>query len=298
MPEIGPAEVLIRVANCGVCASEVDMWEGNAGIEFPRHVGHEVSGVIERVGADVTQFAPGDPVAAWVTGGGFAEYVAVEAEYCLPADGVPLDLALGEPLACAVNAVELTDVALGDDVVLIGAGFMGHLVHKLVELRGPGQVIVADARDDALARARAIGPCRTVNVREESLAEVVAELTGGRGADVTFEITGVQAPLTMAGEVTRMSGTVAIVGYHQGGTREIDLAAWNWNAFRVVNAHFRDVGVIMRGMRTGMRLLRAGRIDLSDVVTHRFGLDAVATAFETAHTKPEGFAKSTVSMEA
>ena len=298
MPEIGPAEVLIRVANCGVCASEVDMWEGNAGIEFPRHVGHEVSGVIERVGADVTQFAPGDPVAAWVTGGGFAEYVAVEAEYCLPADGVPLDLALGEPLACAVNAVELTDVALGDDVVLIGAGFMGHLVHKLVELRGPGQVIVADARDDALARARAIGPCRTVNVREESLAEVVAELTGGRGADVTFEITGVQAPLKMAGEVTRMSGTVAIVGYHQGGTREIDLAAWNWNAFRVVNAHFRDVGVIMRGMRTGMRLLRAGRIDLSDVVTHRFGLDAVATAFETAHTKPEGFAKSTVSMEA
>jgi threonine dehydrogenase-like Zn-dependent dehydrogenase len=296
VPEIGPGEVLIRVANCGVCASEVDMWEGHANIEFPRHVGHEVSGTVERVGAEVTTFRPGDPVAAWVTSGGFAEYVAAGADYCLPADGVPLDLALGEPLACAVNAVELTDVALGDDVVMIGAGFMGHLVHKLVELRGPGQVIVADTREDALARARSIGPCRTVNVKEESLADVVRELTDGRGSDVTFEITGAQAPLTMAGEVTRMSGTIAIVGYHQGGTRELDLATWNWNAFRLVNAHFRDVGVIMRGMRTGMRLLRAGRIDLSDVVTHRFPLADVADAFQVAHTKPEGFAKSTVTI--
>jgi threonine dehydrogenase-like Zn-dependent dehydrogenase len=133
-------------------------------------------------------------------------------------------------------------------------------------------------------------------VREHSLPDLVAELTDGRGADVCFEVTGVQGPLTMAGRVTRMSGTVAIVGYHQGGTREIDLATWNWNAFRIVNAHFRDVDVIMRGMRTGMRLLRSGRIDLSDVVTHRFELDAVASAFEVAHTKPEGFAKSTVSM--
>ena len=296
VPETGPHEVLIRVANCGVCASEVDMWEGRSNIDFPRHVGHEVSGVVEDVGAEVTTFRVGDPVAAWVTGGGFAEYVAAPADYCLSADGVPLDLALGEPLACAVNAVELTDVALGDDIVIIGAGFMGHLVQKLVELRGPGQVIVADTREDALARARGIGPCRTVDVRERSLPDAVAELTNGRGADVCFEVTGVQAPLTMAGQVTRMSGTVAIVGYHQGGTREIDLATWNWNAFRIVNAHFRDVDVIMRGMRTGMRLLRRGRIDLSDVVTPRFELDAVASAFEVAHTKPEGFAKSTVSM--
>ena len=298
VPTIGPDEVLVRVAACGVCASELDIWEGRGSNDYPWFPGHEVSGHVEQVGAEVTAFKPGDPVAVWVTGRGFAEYVAVRAEYCLPAPNVPLELALAEPLACAVNAVELVDVSLGDDVVLIGAGFMGHLCHKLIELRGPRQVIVADTREDALARARTIGPCRTVDVTRESLPDVVAELTDGRGADVSLEVTGVQAPLTTLGEVTRMSGTVGIVGYHQGGPRQIDLASWNWNAFKIVNAHFREVATIMRGMRTGMRLLNAGRISLDDLVTHRFELDAVQDAFSVAQEKPEGFVKSTVQIGA
>ncbi len=294
-PTAGPDEVLVRVAACGVCASELDMWEGRSdSIEFPWYPGHEVSGVVEQTGADVLEFAPGDPVAVWVTERGFSEYVAVKAEYCLPAGDVPLDLALAEPLACAVNAVELTDPRLGDDVVIIGAGFMGCLVQKLVALRGPRHLIVADTRRDALDRALAQGATRAVDVTRESLPEVVRELTGGRGADVGMEVTGLQQPLEALGEVTRMSGTVAIVGYHQGGTRQIDLATWNWNAFRIVNAHFREVSTIMRGMRIGMRLLTAGRIDLADLVTHRYPLDEIGDAFAIAHEKPQGFVKSTV----
>lgn len=104
--EPGPGELLLRVASCGVCASELDMWEGRAEIEYPRFPGHEVSGTVDRVGAGVTAFRPGDAIAAWVTERGFAEYVAVRADYCFPAGAVPLDLALAEPLACAVNAVE------------------------------------------------------------------------------------------------------------------------------------------------------------------------------------------------
>ncbi len=132
VPEPAPGELLLRVAGCGVCASELDMWVGDAGISYPRFPGHEVSGTVERVGAGVSEFVPGDPVAAWVTERGFAEYVTVREEHCFPAAGVPLELALAEPLACAVNAVELAAPALGDDVVIIGAGFMGNLVQKLV----------------------------------------------------------------------------------------------------------------------------------------------------------------------
>ena len=297
-PTVGPDEVLVRVAACGVCASELDMWEGRSdSIEFPWYPGHEVSGVVEQAGADVSEFAPGDPVAVWVTERGFSDYVAVKAEYCLPAGDVPLDLALAEPLACAVNAVELTDPRLGDDVVIVGAGFMGSLVQKLVALRGPRHVIVADTRRDALERALALGATRAVDVSRESLAEVVNEVTAGRGADIAMEVTGFQAPLAALGEVTRMSGTVAIVGYHQGGTRQINLADWNWNAFRIVNAHFREVSTIMRGMRIGMRLLTAGRIELGDLVTHRYGLDEIGDAFAIAHEKPEGFIKSTVCVD-
>jgi L-iditol 2-dehydrogenase len=295
--EPAAGEVLLRVASCGVCASELDMWEGTADIEYPRFPGHEVSGTVERAGAGVTALRPGDPVAAWVTGHGFAEYVAVKAEHCFAADGVPLDLALAEPLACAVNAVELAAPALGDDVVIVGAGFMGNLVQKLVHLKGPRAVIVADTRPDALARAQRLGATRTVDVRGESLADAVREETDGAGADVTFEVTGVQAALSLVGDATRMSGRVAIVGFHQGGSRELPLGAWNWMAFEIVNAHFRDVDAIMRGMRAGMRLLTSGRVELGDLVTHRFGLEDVNRAFATAVEKPPGFVKATVSME-
>ena len=289
VPDPGAGEVLLRVANCGVCASELDMWEGRGAIEYPRFPGHEVSGTVERVGPGVRSLRPGEPVAAWVTERGLADYVTARAEHCFPAGAVPLDLALAEPLACAVNAVERAAVALGDDVVIVGAGFMGHLVHKLVQLKGPRAVTVADTRADALERAAALGATRTVDVRREPLA--------GLDADVAFEVTGVQAGLLAAGDAVRMSGKLVIVGFHRGGSREIPLGAWNWMALDIVNAHFRDPETIMRGMRTGMRLLTSGALALDDLVTHRFALEDVNDAFAVAVEKPDGFVKASITME-
>ncbi|MFL5796818.1 MAG: alcohol dehydrogenase catalytic domain-containing protein [Actinomycetota bacterium] len=295
LPGIGPDEVLVRVAACGVCASELDIWSGVAGhATFPWYPGHEVSGVVEAVGGEVHTFAPGDPVTVWVTTRGFADYVAVKAEYCFPAGDVPLELALGEPLSCAINAVELAGVSLGDDVVIVGAGFMGHLVHQLVELRGPRRVIVADARQDALKRAEELGAALTVDVTRESVADVVCRETNEIGADVTFEVTGVQAALDSLSDLTRMSGTVVLAGYHQGEPRRIPLGDWNWMAFRIVNAHFREVATILRGMGRGMRLLTSGRISLAGLVTHRYPLEEIGAAFQAALDKPEGFVKATV----
>jgi L-iditol 2-dehydrogenase len=287
VPEPAAGELLLRVAGCGVCASELDMWLGDAGVSYPRFPGHEVSGTVERTGAGVTAFQPGDPVAAWVTERGFAEYLTVQAEHCFHAGDVPLDLALAEPLACAVNAVELAAPALADDVVIVGAGFMGNLVQKLVQLKGPRSVTVADSRPDALERARRLGATRAVEGPLDGIE-----------ADVAFEVTGAQAALIAAGEATRMGGKLVIVGFHQGAPRELPLGAWNWMAFEIVNAHFRDVATIMRGMRTGMRLLTSGRLALDDLVTHRFGLDDVNEAFAVAVEKPPGFVKATVTVEA
>ena len=295
VPDIQTDEVLVLVAACGVCTSELDMWEGKAGTEiYPRYPGHEVSGIVEKIGEDVRTLKPGDPVGVWAPGQGFAEYVAVKAEYCYSAGDLPLDLALAEPVACAVNAVEMANLSLSDDVVIIGAGFMGNLVQKLVTLQGPRRLIVADIRTDALERAQQLGASHVVNITQENLAERVKELTDGKGADASFEITGAQAPLHMLGDVTRMSGKVVIVGYHQGGMRQINLAYWNWMAFQILNAHFRDIQIIQRGMRIGMRLLTSGRLSLDGLVTHRFSLTNVNEAFRIAHEKPVGFVKSTV----
>ncbi len=143
LPALLPDEVLVQVAACGVCTSELDMWEGRAGSHmYPRYPGHEVSGILADVGKDVQGLAPGERVAVWAPGKGFAEYVVVKSKYCFPAGDLPLDLALAEPLACAVNTVELANVSLSDDVVIIGAGFMGNLVQKLVAMQGPRTVML------------------------------------------------------------------------------------------------------------------------------------------------------------
>ncbi|MGE5224092.1 MAG: alcohol dehydrogenase catalytic domain-containing protein [Omnitrophica WOR_2 bacterium] len=297
IPEPGPDEVLVRVTACGVCTSELEQWEHRVkGLEYPRFIGHEVSGVVVETGRDVSNIKPGDQVAVWTLSHGYAEYVTEKAEYCFPVENVPLELALGEPISCAVNAIEQANLSLSDDVVLIGAGFMGNLVQKLVQLQGPRQVIVADIRMDALNRAKALGATCVVNIHHEHLPEIVKSLTGGAGADASFEISGGQEPLQMCGDVTRMGGKVVVVGYHSSGMREIPLGYWNWMAFQIVNAHFRDMATILRGMRIGMRLLASGRLHLDGLVTHYFPLKDINDAFRTAMNKPEGFVKAIITF--
>lgn len=293
-PAPGRGQVLVSVAACGVCASELESWTGRRDPTYPMSLGHEVSGVVAEVGMGVDAFQVGDPVGIWVTAEGYADYVVADAAHCFPAGDVPLDTVLAEPLACVVNAVELADLRLGDDVVVIGAGFMGHLVQQLSALRGVRRLIVADTRSDALARARDLGATATVHVGEEDLAERVSKLTGGRLADVCIECTGSQAALDTVGSVTRMSGKVVLVGFHQGQDRSIPLGYWNWMAYDIRNAHFREVSTILHGMDVGMRLLRAGALDLAPHVTHRFELAEIAEAFDTAIAKPDGFVKAVV----
>jgi threonine dehydrogenase-like Zn-dependent dehydrogenase len=294
LPPIRHDQVRMRITQCGVCTSELDLWTGKAVDRLPAAIGHEIAGVVEEVGDDVSALTVGDTVAAWVHGGGFAEQALVEERFCVavaPGGAYP---AVAEPLACVVNAVELAAPALADDVVIIGAGYMGNLIHMVTALKGPRSITVADTRADALARAADLGATRIVDPAAESLAEVVHEVTDGRGADVTYEVTGMLAGLELAGRVTRMSGKLCIVGYHQGGTRAIALGDWNWMAFQLVNAHFRDVDTIMGGMRAGMRLVNAGVLDASSLVSASYPLGRIADAFETAAAKPNGFVKAVV----
>jgi L-iditol 2-dehydrogenase len=297
VPEPARDEVLVDVAACGVCASELSHWTGRSGAPYPARIGHEVSGTVVATGTAAGRFAVGEEVAVWTTGAGYAEYVAVREEYCrrMP-PGLPATLGLVEPVACASNAVELADVRLADRVLVVGAGFMGLLVTQLVALRGAREVIVADSRPDVLALAGSLGATRTVDVRAAPLADQVQDLTGGTGADVTFEVTGAQSALDVIGDATRMSGKLVLVGFHQGEPRRVPLAQWNWMAFTLLNAHFRDVAVIMRGMTVGMDLLASGQLRMEPLVTHRFELADIDRAFTTAVDKPAGFVKAVVDL--
>lgn len=291
-PHAGQA--LIRVTQSGVCSSEVDKWLGH-GRDYPAEIGHEVAGVVERVApGDETGLAAGDHVVSWVPGGGMTEFMVIESGHAIrvaPGSAFP---AAAEPMACCVNAVELAAPALGADVLIIGTGFMSQLLTRLSLLKGARSVTVVGRSGEALARSAAGGATRVVDLRTESPAEVVGADGGADGVDVTYEATGSQDGLTLAGRVTRTGGTIAIVGYHQGGPRTIDLASWNERAFRIANAHFRDLSTILDGMRTSVALTEAGRLDPSDLLTHRYPLDDVAGAFRDAADRPKGFVKAVI----
>ena len=293
-PQLAEHEVRIEVEQCGLCTSELDLWSGRDADKLPAAIGHEIAGVVSEAGRAVSQVEVGQRIAAWVTGGGFADQAVALDEHCVPVDPGGAYPAGAEPLACVVNAVELTAPKLGDDVVIIGAGYMGNLLQLVSELKGPRSIIVADVRADALERASRLGATHVVDVVNDSLADVVREVTGGRGADVSYEVPGGNPGLVAAGEVTRMSGKVCVVGYHQGGMRELPLGHWNWMAYEIVNAHFRDIDTIMAGMRAGMRLVNAGVLDPTPLISDRFALGDLAEAFRMAEDKPEGFVKAVV----
>ena len=271
-PTPGPGEIRVRAAVCGMCTSELDMFEGrNASLSYPRFIGHEVSGTVDAVGDRVDGFAVGDRVALYVEGEGYAEHVVAPAAWAVKlADNVPFELALGEPIACSVNGVRKAAPEIGDSVAIVGCGFMGLIMLQVFKAAGCGHLIAVDRRASMLDLARRLGATHTFGP-DEVEAEIKA-LTGGRGVDIGVEGAGIQATLDLTSQIVRMEGKLEVFGFHQGGTRQVDWAWWNWMAFQVVNGHTRTQSVYVDGMRIGLGMLERGQLDMRPLVTHRYAL--------------------------
>jgi L-iditol 2-dehydrogenase len=250
-PEAHEGELRIRIHACGICGSDVHGYDGSTGRRLPPIVmGHEAAGVVESVGAGVMGFAAGNRVTfdstvycgscfyckrgevnlcdnREVVGvstplfkrmGAFAEYVTVPARvaYSLP-DGMPFaHAALIEAVSEAVHAVGLTPIALGDDVLVVGAGMIGLLTLQAARLAGAGRVFVMDVDETRLELARQLGATATFDTGGEeaarqSVAEIV-EMTHGRGADSALECVGVAATVKLALDSVRKGATVTLVG--------------------------------------------------------------------------------------
>ena len=294
--EPGPGEVLIRVTACGVCASELHPW--NDGVAtYPRRFGHEPVGVVERVGPGVDRFAVGDRVTG-LFAGAFSDTAIASEDVLLPVpDGLGDESAMGEPLACLVNAQRRTPIELADRVALIGLGYMGLGLLKLIRLRGPSAVIAIDVREEARERAVELGADEVYHpseVPDDYVLSRFGDWESDRGLDVVVEASGTQPGLTLAGKLVRAHGLLSILGYHQGKPREVDVEMWNWKAIDVVNAHVRRREDLLRSMEIGLALEAKGLIDLGGLVTHRFGLDEVDAAYTALRDKPPGFIKAVV----
>ncbi|MFP4163282.1 MAG: MDR/zinc-dependent alcohol dehydrogenase-like family protein [Chitinispirillaceae bacterium] len=292
-------EVTVRLEGCGVCASNLPVFEGRPWFSYPLQPGapgHEGWGVVQTVGEGVKGLSSGDRV-AFLSSNAFAEYetVGVHQTVKLPSqlDGKPFP---GEPLGCAVNVVQRCPVASGERVAVVGTGFMGVLLVKLCTLAG-ARVIALSRRSFSLDMAREFGAEHTVRIYDHQKAvEQVRGITGSEGCSKVFEASGYQKPLDLATDLTSTRATLVIAGYHQDNPRNVNMQQWNWKGLDVINAHERDEAVYMKGMRRAVDLVSTGQLNPSSLYTHTFPLSALNEAFSTLRERPEGFMKALVTV--
>jgi NADPH2:quinone reductase len=297
VPRPAAGEVLVRIEGCGVCASNLAVWEGKPWFNYPLESGapgHEAYGWVESVGAGVDGFERGQRV-AMLSSRAYSEFdVASESNLvALPEalDGMALP---GEPLGCAMNIFHRAQIKRRDTVAIVGAGFLGILLTQLVAGIGARAIVLA-RKQSALDWATRFGASETVQMTDQAeTVERVRELTAGGLCQVCLEVTGKQSPLNLAAELTAEHGRLVIAGYHQDGPREVNLQLWNWRGLDVINAHERDPQVYIRGMRAATEAILSGRLTPNPLLTHRLPLKSLGLALNMAMERPEGFMKAIV----
>lgn len=299
VPVAAGHEVAVKLEGCGVCGSNLPVWEGRPWFSYPiipGGPGHEGWGRVAWVGTKVSNLAPGDRVALLSTSA-FAEYdVAAEQTVVkLPTElkSIPFP---GEALGCAMNVFARADIKPGQRVAVIGIGFLGSLLVSLSTTAG-AEVIAISRRAYALDVARSYGASHTIPLEDHhAIIEKVKSITAGEGCERVIEATGYQWPLDLAGELTKERGKLIIAGYHQDGPRQVNMQLWNWRGIDVINAHERDPKVYAEGIRMAAQAVASGKLDYARLLTHRFDLDNINEAFSALSDRPEGFMKAYVAL--
>ncbi|MCX8033332.1 MAG: zinc-binding dehydrogenase [Thermoleophilia bacterium] len=251
-PFPGPREIKVRVAYCGICGSDLEIFHGTFGLmktplwpKPPFTFGHEVSGVICELGSDLLgKYEVGQSVAmnfrsscgrclycrdgkehmcehVFSHEAGFAQYAVYResAVYPLP-PGVSLEEgALLEPVTIAVHAVEQGGVRPGSTVAICGAGTIGLLILQIARLAGAARVLVSNPSAHKRALAEELGADRTVDPRAQDLVAIGSDFTGGRGFDVVFEASGRAEAAEQCLELAGRCGTVVWVGAYPDEAR-------------------------------------------------------------------------------
>ena len=264
LPTPGPTQVLVKLEGCGVCASNIPTYEGREWFSYPQEPGaggHEGWGTVIQAGNAVKDLQVGDRV-AMLSYGSYAEYDVAEENACMKLEGALADKAFpGEPLGCAINIFNRSDIQPGQTVAIIGIGFLGALLTQLCKDRG-ATVIALSRRDYSLEVAKACGADHTIPLLDHwQIIEQVKQLTGEKWCDRVIEATGKEWPLNLAGELLRNRGKLIIAGFHQDGMRSVNIQQWNWKGLDVINAHEREHEVYMQGMREAAEAVESGRMD-------------------------------------
>jgi (R,R)-butanediol dehydrogenase/meso-butanediol dehydrogenase/diacetyl reductase len=302
VPRPGPDEVLVTVAFCGICGSDLHVYL-HAADRAGAVLGHECTGVVREVGSQVRTVEVGDCVVvrpSYVCDecefcavgdfrlcphhftrtigvgapGGFADAVLVKDYMAIPLpDGMDLGAATWvEPLACAVHAVRRAGVGLGDHVTVYGAGPIGLMVLAAARRAGATELVAFERVEVRRAAARLLGA--SVHSIEDLAAGTVPAWLRERGADVSFECTGVQAAVDAAIATTRPAGTVLFEALY-GSPQEIDLTSAIPRELTLLCS----IGSTSGEFQAAIDLIAGGEVDVNPFTTSVVGLDELDDAF-------------------
>ena len=317
VPEIGAGEVLLRSRATAICGTDMRIYRSGhtklpAGTR--RILGHELAGEVARVGDGVSEVGEGMRVAVapnfgcgacrmcrradfhlcreygavgLTVDGGFAEYVripeAAVKQGCLleiPPSLSFEEAALNEPLACVYNGIMRCPVEVGDVAVIVGAGPIGIMLLQMVRLAGAATTIVANRSADRLQLAKELGADVTVWTAREDLADVVKQLTEGRGADVVF--TACPAPEVQEQAVTLLAehGRVNFFGGLPAGQERIGLNSntVHYRELTVTGSH----GCASYHCQRALEVQSSRRVDLKPLITNVFDLSEAVEAMSAA----------------
>ncbi|TWS18389.1 zinc-binding dehydrogenase [Tsukamurella asaccharolytica] len=308
VPEPGPGEVLVKVAFCGICHSDLSLINGTFPAMLPEVTqGHEASGTIAKVGSGVTGWAEGDRVIvaagrpcatcpncrrgnsadctqvqimAFAYDGAWAEYtVAQAAGLTRVPDNVPLEQAaiLADAVSTPYGAVVRTGkVGVGESVGVWGLGGVGTHVVQLARLVGAAPIIAVDLNPEVLERALELGADHAFDSRDENLGTKIAEATGGRGLDVAFDAVGLKSTFEQALGHLTVGGRLVSVGMSDqeptvGSTTMLGLTK------KQVLGH---LGYKNADIETLATLVSLGRLDLSRSISGIVPLEEIAAGIE------------------
>lgn len=298
-PPVKEDEVRIKVQGCGVCASSIPLWEGREWFSYPSEPGspgHEGWGIIESIGDKVSGVHIGDKV-AFLSFHAFAEYDTAKINSLVVLPEKLRDTPFpGEPLGCAMNIFERSDISEGDTVAIIGTGFLGALLCQLAKHKG-AKVIAISRRTFSLDYARRFGADEVIPLTSTwEVSNKVAEITRNTFCSRVIEATGKQEALDVATEIVAEGGKVIIAGYHQDGLRQVNMQKWNWKGIDVINAHERDLGKYLTGMQKATEAVVNGVITPESLYTDILPLEELSKGFELTASRPDGFMKALIQL--
>ena len=315
MPEVGPHDVLIQVEACGVCGTDVHIYEGDKGaaeVTPPTILGHEFSGVIREVGSEVKKYKAGDRVCidpncycgacdpcrngvahfcenmmgyGTTVNGGFAEYCAVDERqvYLLGENTTFEQGAMAEPVACCLHGIDMCEIQPGQQVVIIGGGMIGLLMLQLAKLAGAAKVALLEPVENKREVGRKLGADVCIDPVKEDVKERLAE-NGMDWVNVVIECVGRPSTIEQAIEIAGNKAVVMMFGLTKP---DEEIAVKPFQVFQkelVLKASY----INPYTQKRALDLINSGRLDVSSMVYEVCSLDELEEILSRPEVRAKG----------